>query len=955
MSKISECNKIVKQKTKELSMNIRYNHVLSLFLASISLWLSAAVVIEGDTSGATSFTFAIGPYARGGSGGAFYVGALNDGDSNNFAIARNLEGQLTFDSFAPATATINGVADQTNPLFNAAITQLSTFKTLLGTNRSVLLPMAVTAALPSSLFLLRDVPTTTNAFMLAVPSVKDVQSQTTTGIIGLQSFLQEAIFAAVLPSNSSTFGDPNSGIAVAKIENITIDEKTQAVLVQVNADPTTLLPGTDPAASPLDRTSVSLKINDDLFSIDNALDMHYSERLQRLYVALSVQGGSNVSDGARAIAVGQLDNNKLTFFQIAPDAVFTDSDEIVGGVGANAQVSIHKVRTMYSSTRLDYLIVVGGNGSPATTQRSVYALPLVNTLSTSNVDNTIQGTLANVNDEPIDIYTPASQNSCNQSSPLLRARAFVTPATESGQIYLSNSPEAFVGGGQLPYGDITDINVHNDAVFVSVADPINNQLPGIFYSQALFNDNGVIIGWTVWQRVAGTTDPVYALSYQSMFGDFFWLTGQTALTINTAKQTVWGVGSPTGLADLVMLISTLLPQSSGGVQGFFDLPPNTPGLFDISMFIATGLNEVILIESGEVNAGVLTPNGGDFSTDLQQFTNGEITTNFPVPNVKTVAISGGVLADLGPIIAATLGVNTVTDQGYLFVGGACGLAVLAQADGTGWSTVTGLGKQFDGLTSGMQFIALGNYSFVRKLIYDEGFLYVLTDTQLDRIDIAASDFATNTLSVVTVATLSDVAQPTIGTLLDVLVSGKFALIGTSTGLWRVGDGADIQTATDSADVAWTQVSIPQGVPVVQYMQSISNSSLANSWAAGVGNIYINDAYRGFDWAQVNRYTVADVATDPITDNTVLPLPDIVVEGALSAFRDFSGFRNIIMYDGADLFSTRDRFQITPPVVYDWALALPLTIANGSIVSSMVRSSASGAWIVAGDFGLRVNE
>lgn len=937
-------------------MNIRYNHGLYLFLASISLCLSAAVVIEGDTSGATSFTFSIGSHARGQSGGTFYVGALNAGDSNSFSIARNLAGQPLFEPFAPATATINGVADQANPLFNAAITQLSTFSTLLGTNRSVLLPMAVTAALPSSLFLVRDVPTTTNAFMLAIPNVKDVQNQTTTGIIGLQSFLQEALFAAVLPSTSSTFGDPNSGIAVAKINNVTIDEKTQAVLVQVNADPNTLLPETDPAASPLDRTSISLKINNDLVSIDNALDMHYSDRLQRLYVALSVQGGPNASDGARAIAVGQLNNNKLTFFQIAPDTVFTDSDEIVGGVGANAQISIHKVRTMYTSTKLDYLIVVGGNGSPANTQRSVYALPLVNTLSTSTIDNTIQGTLANVNDAPIDIYTPAPQNTCNQSSPQLRARAFVTPATEPGQIYLSNSPEALVGGGQLPYGDITDINVYSDAVFVSVADTINNELPGIFYSQALFDDNGVIIGWTPWQRVAGTTtDPIYALSYQSMFGNFFWLTGQTASTINTAKQTVWGLGSLTGLADLVTLVSTLFDQCSGGVQGFFDLPPNTPGLFDISMFITTGLNQVLLVESGEVTGGVLDPNGGDFSTDLQQFTNGQITTNFPIPNVKTVSISGGVLSDIGPIIAATLGVNNNTNQGYLFVGGAYGLAVLSQIDGSGWSTLTGLGKQFAGLANGMQFIALGDYSFVRKLIFDEGFLYVLTDTQLDRIDIAASDFATNTLSVVTVATLSDVAQPTVGTLLDVLISGKFALIGTSTGLWRVGNGVDIRTATDSADVAWTQVTIPEGVPAVQYMQAISDSSLANSWAEGVGNVYVNDAYRGFDWAQVNRYTVADVTTDPITNNTILPLPDMLVQNILTAFRAFNGFRNIIMYDGADLFSTRDRFQVTPPAVYDWELALPLNIAKGSIISSIVRSSASGAWIVSGDFGLRVNE
>lgn len=949
-----------------MSMNIRYNHALSLFLLCASTYISAAIVITGDSNGPVSFTFPLGPHARGVAGGTFFIGSLNAGVAGEFAIARNLENQTSFESFAPPTATINGIVDQPNPLFNAAIAQLGTFQSAAGLSKAVLFPMAVTQTSPADLFLVRDKRSNV-VTMSAIPNVKDVQSQTTTGIIGLQSFVQEAIFAPVTPSTSNIFGDPNSGIAVVRVDNVTIDNVAQTVLVQINADPNTLLPDTVPAASPLDRASASLKINGDLVSIDNAIDMHYSERLQRLYIALSVEGGANITDGARAIAVGQLQNNKLSFIQIAPDAVFTDSDKIVGGTGSSTEVSIHQVRTMFSSTKLDYLIVVGGNGSLAATRRSVYALPLVNTLATGTVNDVIQGTLANVNDAPVDIYGASLQDKCNQAPQLLKARAFLTAATAPDQVYLSNSPEAFVGGGLLPYGDITDINVFNDAVFVSVATTINNELPGIFYSQALFDDTGAIVSWTPWQRVAGTTDPVYALSYQSMFGDFLWLTGNSNITVDTVKQTVWGLGSVAELADLVTVVSTLMPPSSGGVQGFFDLPSNTQGLFDISMFIATGLGQVVLIESGEVNGGVLDPNGGDFSTDLQQFTNGEITANFPIGTVKVVSISGGLLSTIGAIIGATIGVNDMTNQGYLFVGGACGLAVLAQADGSGWSTLTGLGKQFAGLVSGMRFISLGDYTFVRKLIFDEGFLYVLTDTQLDRIDIAASDFATGTLSVVTVATLADIHKKNIGTLLDVVISGKFALLGSSTGLWRVGNGADIRTAAESAAVAWTSVAIPEGVPVVQYMQTISSSAVSNSWAEGVGNLYINDAYRGFDWSQINRYTVADVLNNPIDNNTILPLPDIIVKNILTAFSTFGNFRNITLYDGADLFSTRDRAEIDPPmfsrervcvaplVVYNRNTPLPLNIDESSIVSSMVRSSASGAWIIAGDFGLRVNE
>ena len=48
-------------------------------------------------------------------------------------------------------------------------------------------------------------------------------------------------------------------------------------------------------------------------------------------------------------------------------------------------------------------------------------------------------------------------------------------------------------------------------------------------------------------------------------------------------------------------------------------------------------------------------------------------------------------------------------------------------------------------------------------------------------------------------------------------------------------------------------------------------------------------------------------------------------------------------------------RISPPVVFNWATPLPLDIVNSSMVTAMVRSSASGAWLVAGDFGLRVNE
>jgi len=705
----------------------------------------------------------------------------------------------------------------------------------------------------------------------------------------------------------------------------------------------------------LDITSDSLKIDGNLVNIDNIIDVHYSNRLQRLYVALKVQGGLNVTDGARAVAVGRLVNQKLTFAKIAPDNVFTDADKIVGGTGASTQVSIHNVRTMQTSTALDYLIVVGGNGAPDDTQQMVFALPLVNTLLTTTNEET-QGTLANVNIDPEDVFTNNNEDPCQMNPQVFWGRVFPSPATEPDQVYMNTDVQAVVGGGPLPFGPITDINVSNDAVFVSVADAINDEKPGLFYSQALFEDTGIIAAWTPWQRVAGTTDKAFGLSYERELGSFSWLTGATNQAIKTVKRTQWGMGAEQGLANLVTVIAGLLPQECAGVQGFFNLPCNTPGLFDISLFIATGLQQVVLIESGQVNNnGVLCPNGGNFQTDLQQFTDGQITQNFPVGNVRVVSISGGALAEIGPIIAAAIGVND-TQQGYLFVGGACGLAVLAQENGNGWLTVTGLGKNFDGLVDGMRFITLDEYCFVRKLIFDEGFLYVLTDTRLDRINVAASDFSTGMLSVVTVATLADIMRSEDGTLLDLVVSEKFAVLAASTGLFRVGDDANIQTAANSVEVDWMQVVIPEGISVVQFLQSIASTVIPNGLAKNeVGNLYINDAYRGLDVSQLNRYRVESVVNIPVSDCTIEPLPDIHIKDILTAFRLFSGFRGMAVYDGTDLFSSRDRVQTSPPVVFNRNILLPVDIATASTVSSIVRSSASGAWLVSGDFGLRVNE
>lgn len=953
-------------------MNSRSNQVCMALVCIMSFQaIFAARVVPGDitTPTTTSFTFALGPQVHNNAGSVIFVGALNQGVGKDYSISLWGSAEDRFSPWSPIKATVNGVADQVNPLYDAAITHMGLFNIADTDLRIMSLPLAVTAANPENLYLIQNIvwvcegeTRTAHAEILVAEDVKDAAGLTTRGIVAVEGYENEAVFAAVKPSDSDDFGQLNSGIAVSQIQTTTLNDCPQKTFVQINAEPTSNT--IEPRASRLDITSPSVKIGSDLISMENVVDLYYSSRLKRLYVGLQVTGAAGAADGARGVVVGRLENKKLIFEPIAPDAVFTLQDKIVGGTGANTQVSIHKVRTMQTTTGLDYLIVVGNVGAPGVTQNQVFALPLVYLNDATQV---AQGTLANVQSAPETFFTRSDVAGCSTLPSLFDRRSFVVPATQPNEVFTETSVQSLVGITSLPAGNITDINISNDVVFVSVADADPNQLPGIFYSQALFEENGAIAAWTPWQRVAGTTDSVYSFAYKFALGNFAWLTGQTALTVNTVKESVWGTGSPDGLESLVNVLGSLFPVATGGVQSFFDLPLNTPGLFDISIQIATGLKQVALIQSGSIIAGTYTPTVGDFSTGLQVFTDGEITQTLPVGNSRVVSISGGVLDAIGPIVAAAIGVNATTNNGYLFVGGAYGLAVLAQPDGTGWSTLTDLSTNFQGLAAGMRFATLGSYCFVRKLIFDEGFLYVLTDTQLDRIDVAASNFATGVLSVVTVATLADIGCSDSGTLFDVAVSHSFALLASSNGLYRVGNDADIQTAVDHEAVEWTDVVVPEGLPVVQQIQTIASNSLPNGFAkTDNGNVYILDAYAGLNIAQENRYTVQSVVGQDIDSNTIEPLPDMKVKDILTAFNTFGQYVHLINFDGTDNFFVRDRrFALSPmlrnelytlaPFVFNRGVQVPLGVQDAASVSAITRSSASGAWLVAGDFGLRVNE
>ena len=941
----------------------------------------AAVLLTTTSAGPNqTFSFPVQAHATSSQGGTLYIGALPTAtNTQNFALAFTQRGATIFEPLAMEKVQINNTSG-IDPVFNKGISLLTVIP-VPGISDN---PVVVTADNPTNAYLFENISHPEKISILSVEGVKDAAGAVTAGIVAIEQYTirlatianvssMSGAFGAVKP-NAGSFGAVGSGIAllqltVSKVEQDGPDnkkiEKTVYSFTQLDAQPGSI--STVARASALNISSPSVAINNNVAAITDIVDMHWDAKLRRLYVGLQLTVGATAGDGGRALVVGYLDAmGKINFLPFAPDAVFTANNEIIGTGTANAQVAIQKVRTMHTSTQLDYVVVLGGNGNAAATAHTVYALPITNQMNQVGVitNNATHGVLADKNATPVTLFSGSHYN--NPS--FFTMREIQDPATTTADIFTTdatdaNSP-AHVGRGPLPAGNIADMVVARDAVFVSVITPDVNQLPGIFYSSAYFDDLGKIKGWTPWQRTGGTTLGVYGLAFDEIDGTIMFMSGSTPDTVQKVYRTQWGTGDEASLQFLLALLAAEFSPAAGGIQGLFDFQMGvnpiapTPGLRDIAVQIATGLQKIMLTQTGQLINGALIPSGGDFVANPQRFTDGIIS---PAANAKALIVSGGALDQLGAIIAADIGV--ANNNGWLFVGGVGGLAVLAEANGDGWDTTTGLSNNFAGLVDGMAFNIIGSYSFVRKLIADNGFLYVLTDMRLDRINLALSNFATGQLSVTTLATTHDPDLNSYGAFLDLVVTNKFALLATNEGLLRVGNGKNVSTAANVADVAWTPVMLNQGiVPITQLTTVTPTGRPQDLGAQEGGNVYVSNAYIGYNQGQVNRLSIANVAAAPIDNNTVTQLPDILIQnmpGPLSAmfeyFDVYATDGSLYLY-GCSQDLTRPLFVKTVQSNNRPLRNAPIALngAGASMLNDILRNSASGSWLVSGDL-IRTNE
>ncbi len=922
-----------------------YNLIIFTILFLLNSIAYSARTIIGDNT-TNGFSFAIKQHAFRATFDNFIFSVAADVAKvdNAYAVAITGRGFDNFKGLTPKIVKLNGIEKQNNPLNGAKISLLEHFQES---------PVVVKEGENKKVYLIHD---TNNISVISSTNLNDAKSNESAGIVklgvaNLSSKLDSFIFAAVKNNKGDVFGSEGSGISLLKFnvrevkEKINNEEKKKVIQELIIISPESKTPN---KAFQFDGSISAIKIKENASIVSDIIDMHWDEHSNRLFIALQVKSNNG---GARAVVVGRIFDGNLIFSPIASDNVFSGNANIVGTNDQEQFVSIYKIRTMYTSTKLNYLIVAGGNGPITAVGNSIYALPIVNGKNNEEA----RGTLAKYDQIPKDEYIKE----------YFTGRSFTQPATNSNDLLNSNDDAANVGNGPLPLNSnqlISDMFVLGDTVFVSIAnDYENSSQPGIFSSQAIFDNKGAIKSWTNWSRIIGTDSKIFGICFD-YFTSQFWYVCE-----NSLKRTEWGKGENKSKGNgllggtisdknvgLVNILNEKFPKSIGGIQNLFDFNKNTCGFNNFSIMIAVGLKQIMLIETGRLQDGFFKPNKGNFLHGAALSIKGD----YPIVNSETriVNMMGGILNELHSIISSEIVSDKFNDKHWIAVAGVGGLAILMDSNGNGWN---GNISAFTDIPRGLAFKKIGDFSFVKKIKSDGKFLYVLTDKKLDRIEISNENFKNANLKIETIADFKALGLKKDSSFSDFNVSDKLALLATSDGLFRIGNGRDVRIGK-SNELNWTLISVPESIGPVYKLLFVTKNNNESDFAFK-SQLYVLSGFKGLQQSRVNRFIVDLIGE--INDNTILPLPDFHIKDFPGYLFDFAGFRDNFSNQislNFNISSSKSFARMAPGIksgsksVATMLFNLP-NLNEATRINPIVINSASGSLLLSGNFGIQVNE
>ncbi len=526
------------------------NKVALLLCSALTMQITHGTIVvtggTGTTAGQTSNQIITNRAMHKPSGTLVYTTTGNNSNNAIFDISRP--------STTDTTVTASGIAADTT-LRNSYIPHLAIVSDPTTPGNASLIKIAVTrqavtaATRPTAVYLITP---TAGTAVVKTPLDAEAVPAATANIVGLaggNAGTVSCVFACVKKNGTtgtnfgmSTTGD---GVAVLSVNNTTLamtQVNSKAYALDVNST------GSLSVGNAGAQATTSL-------AVTGVLSMAYDEDSQRLYVGMKDIAADNATSkkanaGAYSIGIFSVSSTDGTLTQLSPcggNNVITPlvggGKYIIGQRGAGKALSAQNIRVMTTSTgpsaadRFKYLIVNGGNGTSSTTNNQVWAIPLV----VGNATATKNGTFAAVT-----------------------TGNFINPASAAGDLYLTSSAAAKVGNGPLPIPNsqaIADMYVDGDAVYVSISAANTSTItPGVFVSQAIFDNLGKIAAWTEWHKItpnalgtAESTGRTGLISVDAVTGHFAVVDGTNATTVhmtqwqNTSVNAVDGSANPKGL------------------------------------------------------------------------------------------------------------------------------------------------------------------------------------------------------------------------------------------------------------------------------------------------------------------------------------------------------------------------------------------------------------------------
>ncbi len=717
-----------------------------------------------------------------------------------------------------------------------------------------------------------------------------------------------------------TFGTDNSYISFAatQVTNIATTNKTTSYTSMVKqADQEITV-----------STPVLTASGADVAAIGTSIAMYPSATTAvNMYVGLDVTANSGSGDQAVGMftavanfAAGSTPAS-ITFSSVMPDAVAGAGLQTPISASEGSRVVVSNITTATTSTGLSYFVTSRSDG---TGRQNVYAMPMV-TKGTTSSNN---GMVASFDSISITFQIIGAS---------YRVQGFDTTISDANEIDIEASGAVIarlqVGGGPVPLAAgvlIDQLTAQGDAVYVTIQQPFGTlSTPGMFKSQALFDEQGRIMSWSPWQRVAGTDDQMLFAVKNKATDATMYVSGADSDTI---QQTVWN--SSTDLATLISAANAAMSPLNGGIQGLIPVSNYTTDLTGFPLVVATGNQAVVIAQTGSIN--------GYDSIQIDSPQN-------------TVTLDNTLGLNIGSIVTATFAHNSGSGDNWLFMGGSDGLSVLSD-DTTGYAFHGELTSLATLTASGMSCKTLGNFSFIKKVVSDNNFLYVLMPSAVYRIALDPDKFVTTSplaldaQLVMQASTLDQFASCT-----DMLVDNNLLLLGTTAGLYSL----DLSGGLPATPIT---ITIPGGLSSVSRLNVVSNNPNADQNFYERSNLYVLTINYAVQQARLNRFT--------ITDGAVTPIQDQLLAGQNGPLLIFDYMMNNIFIDGSLGFATSYRVGSVRPITkyMEFTLQagksssqvlLSTATANLSIaavlnslgIAAVARDYASGCLMLAGNFGL----